>query len=261
LTLPEVNAVDDPSDVGFADAVIVAVKAWQVPEVGNSIRPIVGDKTLILPIQNGVEAPWQLASIYGGERVLGGMCRVVALKTEPNHIVHVGVDPFIALGHLDNHTSQRALELAAAFRQAGVGAKIPTDIHSSMWQKFLFIAPVSGVGAVARVPLGRLRSEAETRDLVQQGMIEVATVAKARGVVLPEEAVAKTMAFLDGMPPETTSSMQRDIMHGRPSELEAINGAVVRLGRAVDVSAPINAFLYASLLPLEKQARQSQQVS
>lgn len=256
LTLPEVDAVDDPSDVGPVDAVVVAVKAWQVPEVAETIRPLVGEKTSILPLQNGVEAATQLASVHGYSTVLGGMCRVVVFKTEPNHVIHVGVDPFVALGHLDNHPTQRVIDLADVFRRAGIAAKIASDIHSSMWQKFLFIAPVSGVGAVARVPLGRIRSTPETRDLVLRAMIEVAALAEARGVALPQDAVEKTMAFVDGMPAEATSSMQRDIMQGRPSELEAVNGAVVHLGRASGVSTPVNSFVYSSLLPLEELARQ-----
>jgi 2-dehydropantoate 2-reductase len=127
--------------------------------------------------------------------------------------------------------------------------------------KFLFIAPVSGIGAVTRSPIGVIRSLPETRKLLVQAMEEVRSLADAKGIPLSGEAVDRTMAFLDGMPREATASMQRDILEGRPSELEAINGAVVRLGRAARVETPLHGFIYASLLPVETEARRNSTAS
>jgi 2-dehydropantoate 2-reductase len=124
-----------------------------------------------------------------------------------------------------------------------------------MWRKFLFIASVSGIGAVTRAPIGVLRQRAETRELLERAMREVRAVAVARGVPLPEAAVAETMAFTDALPADGTTSMQRDIVAGRPSELEAQNGAVVRLGRNAGVETPVHDFIYRSLVPLELRAR------
>jgi 2-dehydropantoate 2-reductase len=124
-----------------------------------------------------------------------------------------------------------------------------------MWAKFLLIAPLSGLGAVSRAPGGVLRGLPETRQLLEDAMHEVAAVARACGILLPEDVVDRAMAVVDNAPPESTASMQRDIMEGRPSELASQNGAVVRLGREVGVSTPINSFIYHSLLPLEMQAR------
>lgn len=256
VALPNVEATDTPSEVGPVDFIILGVKAWQVGEVAERMRPLVGPQTQILPLQNGVEAADQLAAVYGQDHVLGGMCRIVAMKVGPNRIKHIGVDPFIAVGELDNHKSDRVATLVRTLQSAGIAAKNPTDIHVSIWNKFLFIAPVSGVGTVTRVPLGALRSVSQTRELVVRAMHEVHAVSAAKGVTLARDAVDKTMAFLDGMPPESTSSMQRDIMEGRPSELESINGALVRIGRLLGVATPINQFIYASLLPMETEARQ-----
>ena len=114
---------------------------------------------------------------------------------------------------------------------------------------------MSGVGAVTRVTLGQLRSRPETREMLEQAMLEVREVGVAGGVALREDAVTRTLAFLDTVPPDGTASMQRDIMEGRPSELESQNGAVVRLGRSAGVPTPVNRFLYHSLLPMEARAR------
>jgi len=255
IALPNIEATDEPAEVGEVDAVILGVKAWQVPGVAEAARPMIGASTVIVPLQNGVEAADQLVAAYGAERVLGGMCRIVAFVAEPGRIRHQGVEPFVALGELDNSRSERVERLAAAFVDAGVDTKISPDIQSSIWQKLLFIAPVSGVGAVTRVPVGELRSRPETYDLLREAMREVEALAVARGVALADDAIDKTLAFVDGLPEDVTSSMQRDIMEGRPSELEALNGAVVRLGREAGVATPVNGFIHAALAPMEARAR------
>jgi 2-dehydropantoate 2-reductase len=124
-----------------------------------------------------------------------------------------------------------------------------------MWGKFLFIASFSGMGAVTRASAGVLRSLPETRRMLEQAMQEVLAVAKAHAIPLAEESVDQTMALIDGLPAGATASMQRDIMAGRPSELESQNGAVVRLGQEVGVATPLHTFIYHSLLPTELQAR------
>ncbi len=250
-----VRATDDPASVGPVDAVIVGVKAWQVTEAARAMRPLVGPETFVVPLQNGVEAPSQLAAVLGDERVLGGLCRIISQVVEPGHVRHAGLEPYVALGELDNRPSERAARLREAFARAGVTAEVPPDIGVAMWGKFLFIASFSGVGAVTRAPAGVMRSLPETRRMLERAMHEVLAVARARGIELPEESIPQTMDLIDGLPPGGTASMQRDIISGRPSELESQNGAVVRLGREVDVPTPLHAFIYHSLLPLELRAR------
>ena len=249
------RATGDPAQVGTVDAVLVGVKAWQVPEAAEAMRPLVGPDTFVVPLQNGVEAPGQLAAVLGAEYVLGGLCRIVSFLVEPGHVRHAGLEPYVAFGELDDRPSERAERLRAAFARAGVTAEVPSDIRVAMWGKFLFIASFSGVGAVTRAPAGVLRSLPETRRLLEQAMHEVLAVAHARGIALPEQSIPNTMALIDGLLPEGTASMQRDIMAGRPSELESQNGAVVRLGQEVGVATPLHAFIYHSLTPLEMRAR------
>jgi 2-dehydropantoate 2-reductase len=137
----------------------------------------------------------------------------------------------------------------------GVIAENPPDIQAAMWSKFLSIASWSGVGAVTRAPVGVWRSLPETRQMWQNAMREVLAVATARNIALPDEVIHKFTAYVDGLPPHATASMQRDIMNGRPSELDTLSGGVVRLGQGVEVDTPTHAFIYQSLLPLELEAR------
>jgi 2-dehydropantoate 2-reductase len=252
-----VQASDDPAAVGPVDAVLVAVKAWQVTDAARAMRPLVGPETFVVPLQNGVEAPAQLAAVLGETRVLGGLCRIVSFMTEPGHIRHAGANPpYVAFGELDNRPSERTGRLYRAFsRAAGVEVEIPADIQAAMWTKFMQICAWSGIGAITRAPAGVWRSLPETRRMWQEALAEVFAVAQARQIHLAREIMAELTAYLDQLPANATASMQRDIMNGRPSELHFQNGAVVRLGREAGVETPTHAFIYHSLLPLELKAR------
>jgi 2-dehydropantoate 2-reductase len=251
-----VQATEDPNEVGLVDAILVAVKAWQVRQAAREMRPMVGSETFVVPLENGVEAPAQLAAVLGEKHVLGGLCRIISALVEPGHVRHAGISPTITFGEMDGRRSERAERLRDAFQRAeGVTPEIPADVRVAMWEKFLFIAALSGVGAVTRAPVGVLRSLPETRRMLEQAMEEILAVGQARGVALPREAITETMVFIDGLPPDGTASMQRDVMAGRPSELASQNGTVVRLGREASVETPLHAFITHSLLPQERRAR------
>ena len=249
-------ATDDPAQVGVVDVVLVGVKAWQVSEAAEAMCPLVGPQTFVLPLQNGLEAPAQLAAVLADQHVLGGLCGLFSSIVGPGHIRHTnhGGEPFVRFGEMDNRLSERVERLQQAFMRAGVKAEIPPDIQVAMWMKFLFITPFSGVGAVTWAPVGVWRSLPETGQMVQQTVQEIMAVAQARDIALPEDAMRKIMAMFDRLRPEVTSFMQRDVMEGRPSELDAQTGVVVRFRREADVATPLHAFIYHSLLPMELRA-------
>ncbi len=250
------QATADPAAVGPVDVVLVATKAWQLPEAAQAMRPLVGERTMVVPLLNGVEAPDVLAQALGQGPVLGGLCKISAFKAEPGVIRHVGVTPEVVFGELDGRPSERVERLRRAFAACrGVQVVVPENIRAAMWAKLTFIAAFSAVGAVTRAPAGVIRRLPETRRLLIQAMREIVSVAQALGVPLPDEAADQALAFTDGLEPHVTASMQRDILAGRSSELEAQTGAVVRLGRRAGVPTPVNEFLYAALLPQERRAR------
>ncbi len=253
--ISSVQATDRPEQVGKVDAVLVCVKAWQVPEAARAIEPMIGSDSFALPLENGVEAPGQLAAELGKEHVLGGLCQIVSFISAPGEITHAGIDPFISFGELDNRVTPRVTRLKEAFDRVGVKAEIPPDIQVAIWNKFLFIVAISGVGTVTRATAGVIRELPQTRRMLEEVMNEVKAVAGASQVHLSEDIVPKTMAFIDSLPATATASMQRDILSGKPSELEAQNGAVIRLGAQAGVATPVNHFIYSSLLPQELRAR------
>jgi 2-dehydropantoate 2-reductase len=255
ILIAPAQASDDPARIGIVDAVIVGVKTWQVLEAAQAMKPMIGPETFVVPLQNGVEAASQLARVLGTEHVLGGLCGTMSWVAGPGHIRSIGEAHFIKFGEMDGPSSERTERLRQAFERAGVKVEVPLDITVSLWEKFLFVVSFGGVGSVTRAPIGVLRTLPETRRLLERCLHEIVAVAQARGVGLTEENVAKSMAFLDSLPPAGTTSLQRDIAGSKPSELEAWNGAVVRLGREAGVAAPLHEFIYHSLLPQELRSR------
>jgi 2-dehydropantoate 2-reductase len=253
--LSSVNAVDNTAQAGMVDVVIVGVKTWQVPEVAGSIQPLLGEDTIVLPLQNGVEAATQLAEILGREYVCCGLAKIFSFLAGPGHIRHTGIDPYIAFGECDNRRSGRVKKLQQVLQHAGINAEIPPDIMVALWEKFLFVVSWGGIGAISRAPIGAIRRLPRTRRLLEQAMHEVLNVARARNVNLHEDVVDRSMAFIDTLPPVGTTSMQRDIAEGRPSEIDAWNGAVVRFGDEAGVNVALHRFIFDCLQPLELNAR------
>jgi len=231
------------------------VKTWQLSDVAEAMAPLLGPDTIVLPFQNGVEASDLLAATVGRERVLLGAARIFAFIDGPGRIRHLGGPASLAFGEMDGGTSARVERLRDVMERAGIAVERPADMRVALWEKLLFVVSLGGVGAVARVPVGVLRSVPETRALLREAMDEIAAVARASGVMLSDDAVERALAAVDAQPASATTSLQRDLAAGRRSELDAWNGAVVRLGAAAGVPTPLHRFMYGALLPTELDAR------
>ena len=222
IVIHPAQATDDPAQVGVVDAVIVGVKTWQVTEAARAMEPMIGPETFVVPLQNGVEAPSQLAEVLGAGHVLGGLCGTISWIVGPGRIRSIGEAHFIKFGEMDKRPSARTEQLRQVFERAGVKVEVPSDIHVSLWEKFLFVVSFGGVGGVTRAPIGVLRTLPETRGLLEQCLREIFAVARARQVALPDGSIEKAMAFLDSLPPSGTTSLQRDIARGKPSEARCL---------------------------------------
>jgi 2-dehydropantoate 2-reductase len=187
--------------------------------------------------------------------VIGGLCKIVSFVVGPGHIRHAGFAPSVVIGESDNRRSDRVVAIVNVFNDAGIETTIAADIEAALWMKFLFIASFSGVGAIANAPAGVLRTDPELRGQMVHAMEEIFALAQARGITLPPDAIETVMAGVNALPEDATSSMQRDIAAGKPSELESQNGAVVRMARESGVEVPTHEFIYAKLKPLEERAR------
>lgn len=246
FTVHPASATDDPTTVGEVDAVLLAVKTWQLPPVLETLPSLVGPATAVVTTQNGVEAPGQVATVVGRGTVLPGIAKIFAFIDGPGRITHAGGPASLAFDEWEppaGGPSQRVGRLRDAVSASGAVSPVPDDIWAELWSKMLFVVPFGGLGAALAATLGEMRSDPARRRLLRDAMREVEVLARARGIRLPEKVVDGTMAFVDDQPPDATTSLQRDLLEGRPSELDAWTGAVVRLAAESGVEVPLHRLL------------------
>lgn len=245
-----VRATDNPHDLPKqADLVLFCVKTYDVDAAAELIRPAVGDRTVVLPIQNGIETVDRLVHAFGASRVLGGLAYMSAVVEEPGVIRQKSPSVSVVLGEHQGGSSPRVQAIRDAFRRSGIHADAPPDVRVALWEKFLFICGVNGVTAVTRLPLGKIFGTPETAEWLKGVMSEVARVAEAKDVPLPSGPVENALATARSMGPDVRGSMYYDLVAGRRLELEALHGSVVRQGKDAGVPTPLNFSIYAALLP------------
>jgi len=255
FNLSAVRATDDPSEAGAADLVIVATKTYHTEEAARAIRPMITPGTVVVSLQNGVDAAERIGTVVGKDHVMGGATWLSAAIEAPGVIGQYSQFRRIVLGELDGRITSRAEAVAEAFRPTPAKVELVTGISQVLWTKFVFISAISALGGLTRVTLGAYRQVPEARAALVEAMSEVAAVARARGVDMERDIVSKTLAFIDSADPDIKPSMQRDIEAGRVSELESMIGVVVNLGRELGVPTPVMQFAYAVLEPSYLMAR------
>ncbi|MEW6567140.1 MAG: 2-dehydropantoate 2-reductase [Chloroflexota bacterium] len=243
------QATDSTSSLAPVEYVIVAVKHHQLRAAAASLGALVAEGTTVVPLSNGIDVHEILAEVIGPQSVIGGLCNIVARIESPGVIRQESRIQRVVIGELDHRPSDRVRRIVNAWREAGVEAIEAEDIHLALWRKFLFIASFAGVSSLSRANAGQILTCEPARQLLAQAMEEVAALAQRREIGLPATAVQEAMALLESFEPTATSSMQRDVADGRPFELEAFSGAILRLARQHGLPTPVHAALYALLRP------------
>ncbi|MDW3190824.1 MAG: 2-dehydropantoate 2-reductase [Cytophagales bacterium] len=252
--VPSVKVVNQITELSSPDLVILAVKSWQVKEVGDQINEILHQDSMVLPLQNGVLAIEELSVKINKHHLISGLCRIISKVEGPGVISHFGAVPSIVIGEMDHRESYRVQAIQKHFLDAEVDLKVSENIESELWKKFIMIC-LSGLQAVTRTTLGELRNTPETQAMMQSLLEEVYGLSQKIGIQIHSSYVEKTMTFIGTLPDETTFSLARDIWDNRPSEMEYQNGTVVQLGARYGYDTPINQFIYSCLLPGELKAR------
>lgn len=244
-----VPATDDPGDIGPVDAVLFTVKATDTHTAAGQLGPLLGEGTAVVSFQNGVDNEDRITATVGGGHVLGGVAFIFSTIAAPGVIEHSGGPTRFVFGELDGRRSQRAQGLQDVLRAAGVDAELTSDVRAAMWRKFIFICAQAGMTAASRLPLGALRGDEEAWRMYRAVITEAAAVADAEGIGLPDDAVEGAIELAESLEHDAFSSLHYDLEHGKPMELDALNGHVARLGRRHGVDVPANEAIYALLSP------------
>ena len=253
----DLPATDDPADVGACDYVLFTVKSNDTDEAAADLDPLVGEGTAVVSLQNGVDNEERLVEAVGRAHVMGGVAYIFSTIAEPGVVAHESGPARLVFGELDGSVTDRAERLRDLCAAADVEATLSTDVWSDIWQKYAFICAHNGLTAAVRRPIGDIRETEATMAVYRRLVAEVRAVASAEGVDLPEDLVDDVVAFVEDADPGMTSSMYYDLTHEKPMELEALNGELVRRGRARDVDVPANETVYGVLKPwADRHARE-----
>jgi 2-dehydropantoate 2-reductase len=255
FTVFPAQATDEPINVGPVDLILFCVKTYHTDEAAQAIRPAVGAQTTVMSMQNGVDAAERIGKVVGLEHMLGAATWLSSAVEAPGVIKQISQFRRIVFGELSGGRSKRVESIYQVLNQTGLTVEISEDIQKVLWTKFVFIAAVSSIGSLTRLPMGDYRSVPESRRLLINIMQEVESLAREQGVALDRDVIAKTLEFIDNSGPHIKPSMQLDVESGHRTELESMVGVIGRKGRELGVSTPVADFVYASLLPVEWKAR------
>jgi 2-dehydropantoate 2-reductase len=249
----DIQATDDPGAVGPVDVILLCVKTYDIESAARQVRPLIGAETLVLPVQNGVEATEQIGAIVGEDHVVAAGVGVTGATLEQPGVV-VQKSPVIrfTLGPDRVTDGRRAGRIRDALLVAGIEAEVRPDVEHELWVKFIFTLAGLGFMTLTRLPLGPTLACAETVEVVRGLMDEGVAVGRARGVPLADDTTEQAIGRMQSVAaanPDARGSMYFDLIAGKRLELEAINGAIVRMGRELGIPTPFNQVVYGALKP------------
>ncbi|WP_335967313.1 2-dehydropantoate 2-reductase [Galbibacter sp. PAP.153] len=248
-------ATDRLTNIPTPDLILMGVKSWQLEQAAKELAPHISNGTLVLPLQNGVNNPEKLMTSIPEDQILNGFCNLISFIEAPGIICHQAFRPTLSMGELDNQRTDRIERIHAVFLEAGVESKIPEDIHREQWKKFMFITTISAIGGLTRSTIGEMRSSPYLYQMMRDTAFEILKVAQAKHINIARDDVDKVFEIIAKQDPQSTASTQRDLMHGKPSELENFNGYIVEQAKKHGIQAPVNELILACLLPMERRAR------
>jgi len=246
-TLERPEVTDRAEEFGRADVLFLATKAQDLAAAAAACAPVAGEGTLVITLQNGVDAEEIARSRLPGATVLPGVVYVAALRAATGEIRQTSDFFRIVFGATRGPAPASAARVVAACRPAGIDATLADDMPVRLWTKFLFIASVAAVTATRNLRVGALRADPSAMAELASAMREGEAVARASGVALPADVVEKALAFFASLPGDISSSMHEDLLAGRPLELEFLSGALVRRARERGVATPVHAKAYEQL--------------
>jgi len=235
---------------GPVELVLHAVKSYDNPTALPLLPPLVGDGTLVLTLQNGVDGPDEASTAVGREAVLGGAAYIATSIVEPGVIVQTGTYRRIVFGEVfspPSSVTDRARAIEQAMKASDIEAEARPDARVPLWEKFVYLAPFAAVTGASRQPIGVVRANPESRRLLFDAFAEVDRVGRAEGVALPVDLLERIATYVDDVPATMRSSLLIDLSKGKRIEVEALQGSVVRRAARVGVAVPIMSTLYAVL--------------
>lgn len=248
----KLQAVSDPEEIGEVDVVLFTPKAFDTKSASEQLLPILREDSVVINLQNGVDNEDIMAEVLGKKQVMGGVTYIETTIEAPGVISQKSQKRDIVFGELNGETTDRAKKLLEVFQDAGIPTILSDNIERDNWKKFLFLSSFSAITSITGYPAGDVVGFEMTNNLFRKLVEEVYNVAKALNIPLTIEDVEGASKFMSLMGPTTKSSLQRDLEKEKRLEVDSLSGAVVKLGKKINVATPYHEMVYGVLKLKEK---------
>ncbi|MET3292707.1 UNVERIFIED_CONTAM: 2-dehydropantoate 2-reductase [Brevibacillus sp. OAP136] len=229
------------------DLVILTTKAYHFAYGVESIRPYVGEDTMVLPLLNGMAHVAALQEAFGRERVIGGLCFIESTLNAEGDVIQTSPVHEMLYGEWTGGSSSRMEQLAQLFARANASYRASDNIEREMWHKYLFITTLSGMTTLMNSAVGPIRDAADGVALTQQLFEEVADIMRKSGASLADDIVERHMKVFNKQGYAVKSSMLRDMEKGQPVEADHLQGYLLDLAKQNNVEAPLLRTIYNKL--------------
>ena len=247
------NALEIAKQAGTVDLIVVLVKSFHTLEAMAASTSIVGPNTVVLSLQNGLGHEDVLAQVVGREKVIAGKTYAGGVMLAPAHVIRGTEGKETYIGELDGQVTERVKNIAKVFNAAGLITHISDNIMGTMWEKLLVNVATGALSGITHLTYGELYQVAEVKECALAAVKEAIDVAQASGIRLnvtdPEEPWIKAAA---GLPAQFKASMLQSLEKGSITEVDYVNGSVVRWGQKCGVPTPVNSTLVACLKGIER---------
>ncbi|MFH1867425.1 MAG: 2-dehydropantoate 2-reductase [Candidatus Omnitrophota bacterium] len=238
----KINATTDPKKIDICDLVIIFTKSYDTEKALSSIKPMLGEKTNVLSLQNGLGNLQLICDAVGEDRAVGGIAICGAILERAGKVKVIG-KPEIIIGRLSGKIFGELRHISTLFNEAGIPAKISKDINGVIWSKLIINVGINAIASICRLKNGALLEYEGARELMRQAVVEATKVAKRKRIKLIYDDPLQKVESICSETSDNICSMLQDIMRSQPTEIDFINGAIIRQGKSSGVKTPVNEIL------------------
>ncbi len=247
----KVNASVEAKEIGRADLVILCVKSYDTEEAIKRVVDLVKEDTYILTLQNGIGNIQILNDVVGEDKVIAGVTSQAATLLGPVHVRHTGRGETI-IGRVDKEPLGKARVILGLLNQAGISSRSSRDINSLIWSKLIINTGINALSAISRLKNGKLLEYSGTRELMRQAVSEAVRVAKRKRIKLNYDDPIQKVESVCKTTSTNLSSMLQDVLNKKQTEIDFINGAILRQGKSLGLATPVNEVLTNLVKTIEK---------
>ncbi len=249
----QVKTIHAGDDVGHFDVIFLSTKAYHLQGAIDSIRPFVGDETMIVPLLNGINHIEKLIEEFGSEKVLGGLCFIETTLNNDGKVIQTSSAHDLVFGERNGEMTERIIKLEKTLSGTKANIRLSHTIIPEMWHKYMFIAVMSGITTLMRAPIGPIRDEKGGQETISHLINEIYQIMTKIKVPISENIEAIQLEKMNGLGYSMKSSMQRDMEKKMPIEADHLQGYLLKLAKENKIQVPVLEAVYANLKVYERQ--------